>query len=77
MREIIHHQKMKKGLAKDVFELIKDGQPTNYCQLSLATGKTRDQLARAIKYLRSEGHLISTVTKAGRYSADLIYKGRE
>lgn len=68
---------MKKGTARDVLGLIEGGEPITYLDLSLATGKTRDQLARVIKYLRSEGHLISTVSRGGHYSATLTYKGRE
>ncbi|CAM0036505.1 hypothetical protein VPHK404_0031 [Vibrio phage K404] len=75
MRQVTHNFKMKKGTARNVLELIQDGQPTDYLELSLATGKTRDQLARVIKYLRSEGHVISTTTRGGHYSATLVYKG--
>lgn len=66
---------MKKGTVKDVYELMKDGQPTNYLELSLATGKTRNQVATAVAYLREEGHVISTTTRGGHYSATLVYKG--
>lgn len=65
------------GTAKDLLELMPLIGATNYYELSLALGKNRDQLARAVKHLRAEGYLFRTTPKGGRYAADLELIGRQ
>ena len=64
---------MKTGLVKTVYLLMKDAEITSYPELQEKTGFTRDQIARAVKYLRSEGHAIRSITKGGHGPATLQY----
>ncbi len=63
------------SIARDVLRAFEGKKKLTYIDLSKRTGHTRNQLARAVKYLRSAGYVFATYATGGTRPAVLEYKG--